>query len=240
MDVATQPDLPEDWDRLAATHGTFYHRSAWLRVLTECFGFRLHLCVATERGVLVGGLPLAEVPALVGPRRLVSLPFSYAAGTMSNGANVAAPLMLEAVARAESRRIQRIEIKTAGTTVDPAASFTRVIHYSTYRVRTNEGEGALWERLHAGSTQRSIRKAEKSGVRVERAGAVADWVLMADLQDETSHRLGVPAPPRDFFIEACRRLQGEGFADLYLAYLPSGAAAAGVTLWKGTREWIYA
>jgi hypothetical protein len=159
---------------------------------------------------------------------------------MSTGADVAAPLMLEAVARAESRRIQRIEIKTVGTTVDPAAPFTRVAHYSTYRVRTNEGEGALWERLHAGSTQRSIRKAEKSGVRVERAGAITDWALMADLQDETSHRLGVPAPPRDFFIEACRRLQGEGLADLYLAYLPSGAAAAGVTLWKGTREWIYA
>ena len=240
MNVATQPDLPGEWDQLAVSHGTFYHRSAWLRVLTEYFGFHLHVCVATDAGVLVGGLPLAEVPALLGPRRLVSLPFSYAAGVIARTGAIAPRLMAAAVDLAETRRIRRVEIKTVGAVADPPAPFTRVTHYNTYRVPTDGGERALWDRLHAGSTQRSIRKGEKAGVRVVRADKAGDWALMADLQDATSHRLGVPAPPRAFFVEACRRLQSEGLADLYLAYLHGGEPAAGITLWKGTREWIYA
>jgi GNAT acetyltransferase-like protein len=240
MNIATQPDLPDGWDRLAATHGTFYHRSAWLRTLAQYFGFPLHYCIATDAGAVVGGLPLAEVPALLGPRRFVSLPFSYATGPMATRTELAPMLLTAAVGLATARRIRRVEIKSIGTVSDPVPPFSRVVHYSTYRVPTEGGEGALWARLHPGSTQRSIRKGEKAGVAVESADSGSAWALMADLQDATSHRLGLPAPPRAFFVEGCRRLQSEGLADLYLARLPGGDTAAGIVVWKGTREWIYA
>lgn len=241
MNVGTQTEVPEGWDRLAATWGSFYHRSAWLDVLARQFGFRLHVVTARDGGALVGGLPLAEVPALLGPRRLVSLPFSYAAGAMMARDDLTPLLHAEAVRLATARGVRRIEIKSVGGTelqLDPA--FVRIRHYSTYRVPTEGGEAALWARLHPGSTQRSIRKGEKAGVRVERAGSQRDWATMADLQDATSHRLGLPAPPRTFFTEAGRALQEAGLADLYLAHLPAGGIAAAITVWKGPREWIYA
>jgi hypothetical protein len=63
---------------------------------------------------------------------------------------------------------------------------------------------------------------------------------MAQLEERTAHGHGLPAPPRNFFLEGCRELQRGGLADLYLAFTSAGAPAAAITLWKGPRSWIYA
>jgi len=41
------------------------------------------------------------------------------------------------------------------------------------------------------------------------------------------HGHGVPAPPRRFFLDSCRRLQQAGLVDLYLARIPDGRIAFG-------------
>jgi hypothetical protein len=56
----------------------------------------------------------------------------------------------------------------------------------------------------------------------------------------TARRHGVPAPPRRFFIDRCRQLQQRGLATLLLARLATGEVAAGIVLWKGRTNWIYA
>jgi lipid II:glycine glycyltransferase (peptidoglycan interpeptide bridge formation enzyme) len=114
------------------------------------------------------------------------------------------------------------------------------VRYATYRVDTAGGERAVWSRLHAASTRRGIKKAERDGVAVERDSSVACWRTMADLQAATSHRHGLPAPPTRFFAETCRGLQAAGLADLYVARAPNGDVIGAVVLWKGARSWIYA
>jgi lipid II:glycine glycyltransferase (peptidoglycan interpeptide bridge formation enzyme) len=94
--------------------------------------------------------------------------------------------------------------------------------------------------LNADSTRRGIRKAEKAGVRVERASSPAEWEAFARLEDVTARGHGLPAPPHAFFTVMCAGLQREGFSDLYLGYLADGRLAAGTVVWKGAREWIYA
>jgi lipid II:glycine glycyltransferase (peptidoglycan interpeptide bridge formation enzyme) len=116
----------------------------------------------------------------------------------------------------------------------------RIRHYSSYVLQTAGGEAGVWDRLHPSSTRRGIRKAEKEGVSAHRATSKDDWLEMARLEEETAHRHGVPAPPRRFFLGACRALQEDGLADLYLARLRGGGVAAGIVIWKGPREWIYA
>jgi hypothetical protein len=140
--------------------------------------------------------------------------------------------------RARDRRIRRVEIKSRGQ-FPPAPGFQRTSHYATYEVPTDGGEAAVWARLHPGSTQRSIRKGQKAGIVVRRGETVRDWEVMAELEERTAHAHGVPAPPRRFFLEGARALQGRGLADLYLAFTRSGAAAAAITIWKGPRTWIY-
>ncbi|MFL5491372.1 MAG: GNAT family N-acetyltransferase, partial [Gemmatimonadales bacterium] len=120
-----------------------------------------------------------------------------------------------------------------------APGFHRTSHYSTYEISIEGGEAGVWSRLHPGSTQRSIRKGQKAGLDIRRGETRDDWVIMAQLEERTAHSHGLPAPPRRFFTEGARRLQEAGLAAVYLALTSTGAAAAGITVWKGPRSWIY-
>lgn len=184
-------------------------------------------------------MPLLEVPALVGPRRLVSLPFSYAAGPF--GASAADAALCDAARDlARERHLSLLEVKRADASRPPAREFVRSSRYSTYRVDTSGDVKDVWRRLHASSTQRSIKRAQKEGVVVVTADGIKDWRTMLALQERTSHRLGVPAPPPRFFLELCPALQRAGLARLYIARVPGGSVAAAIVLWLGRRDWIYA
>ena len=242
MQIIARPEPPDGWERLVRELGIFYHDQRWILGLSRTFGFRVSFVGAFEGGELVGGLPLATVPALFGPRRLVSLPFSYAAGPIARTEDVALALANEATRLAARGGIGRVELKQPSTDWEPGSGFSRVVHYHAYRLSTSGGEEDVWRRLHRSSTQRGIKKSEKSGVRVIRASAEDEgaWLEMARLQESTSHRHGVPAPPRKFFLGLCRELQREGLAALYLAHVPERGIAAAIVVWKGAREWIYA
>ena len=240
VSVAALPEPPAAWAPLVRRIGSFYHEPAWIAGLRDAFGFRVHHLVAERDGALVGVLPLAEVRGLAGKRRLVSLPFSYCAGPVAVDEETAHALATAAVDLARDRGATRVEVKhVPGSPWSAATGFERTSHYATYRVDMSGDERTLFKRLHQSATQRGIRKSEKEGVVVQRGGDGA-WEAMAALQARTSHRLGLPAPPDEFFTRTCRSLERDGLADVYVARLADGRLAAAITLWKGTREWIYA
>ena len=238
LTISRTAEPPGDWESYASAHGTFYHLPRWAECLRDVYGLRFDYYSAHADGSLQGLLAMAEIPRLLGPRRLVSLPFSYAAGPLARDAAAADALTAAARENAVGRRIRRIEIKSRGE-FPPAPGFRRTSRYSTFEVPTDGGEADVWKRLHPGSTQRSIRKAEKAGVVVRRGETVGDWLMMAELEERTAHAHGLPAPPRRFFLDGCRRLQTAGLADVYLAFTRSGSRAAAITIWKGPRAWIY-
>jgi hypothetical protein len=239
LTITRTAEPPEDWRPFAEAHGTFYHQPEWAECLADIYRLRMEYYSARMGSELRGTLALAEVPALLGPRRLVSLPFSYAAGPVALDAAGALALGEAVRERARERRIRRVEIKSRGE-YPPAPGFHRTSHYATYEVPTDGGEAGMWKHLHPGSTQRSIRKGLKAGLLVRRGEAVDDWLVMAELEERTAHGHGLPAPPRRFFVEGGRRLQAAGLASVYLAFTPAGAPAAAITVWKGPRAWIYA
>ena len=231
-------DLPEEAVRLLAERGMFYHDPRWVAAVAECFRFHVHWLVVREASAVVGALALAEVPRLFGRPRLVSFPFSYAAGPVAGDPMTDGALCEAAIALARERGASRLDIKrpAAGMPAHPACD--RTSRYATYILDTSGTEEAVLSRLH-GSTVRGIRKAEREGVRVERDASEAGWSTMARLQEDSARRHGVPPPPRRFFSDTCRRLQREGLADLLLARV-DGTVVAGLVLWTGTRERIYA
>jgi hypothetical protein len=231
---------PADWAAFAAKHGDFYHAPAWLDVLARSYRFPLRCLTVRREGQVSGLLALAQVPILLGGSRLVSLPFSYAAGPLSRSAEDTAALLGAAQAWAKELGVRRLEVKHLDPPSEPAAGFSRVSRYATYRVDTSGGETAILKRLHADSTRRGIRKAEKEGVTVRHGTSEADWRLMADLEHRTARGHGVPAPPWQFFEAVRQTLQPAGLADLYLADVPGHGTSAAIMLWKGPRRWIYA
>lgn len=238
VEVAVEP--PADWAEFARERGGFYHDPDWLVALRDTFRFRLH-CISARRGAeLAGLLALMEVPRLGGAPRLVSLPFSYAAGPLAADPGVSHTLVERAGALARERRAHRLEIKARNPAEPPLEGFQRILRYHTYRIPLAGGEEAVWEGLHADSTRRSIKKGLREGAMVEPADGEAAWTEMAIVNERTAHRHGTPAPPRRFFVEACRSLQGAGRADLYLARAPGGVLLGGIVVYKGPTEWIYA
>lgn len=222
-------------------HGTFYHDQRWLEEITRCFGYRLHvLSTSAPDGSLTGGLALAEVPKLLGGRRLVSFPFSFIAGPLATDAATHLALAQDARALAADLAVHRLELKQLDVRVPAAPEFERSTRYTTFRVSTQGGEQAVWKRLHVTSTQQRIRKGQKAGVTVHDGHSEEDWLAMARLEERIQHGHGVPAPPRRFFVGSLRRLQQAGLVDLYLARVPDGRIAAGFVMFKGAREWIYA
>jgi hypothetical protein len=238
--VDVSETVPDGWAELAAERGTFYHDPAWIAAIGDCYRYPVRYLTCRSDGRLVGGLALALVPRLVGRHRLVSFPFSYAAGAMAADPDVQLQLAAAAVDLGRRLRSHRVELKQVGDAAPAAPGFVRSTHYSTYRVDTAGGEAAVWKRLHAASTQRGIKKGEKSGVRPVVGDSESDWQTMATLEELTARRHGVPAPPRRFFIDLCRQLQQRGLATLLLARLATGEVAAGIVLWKGRTNWIYA
>ncbi len=238
LTITRTAEPPPDWGAFARAYGTFYHLPEWAVCLSRTYRLKLECFSAHAGSQLQGLLAAAEVPPLVGPRRLVSLPFSYAAGPLAVDQGTADALAAALRERASDRRIRRVEIKSRGE-FPPAPQFHRTARYLTFEISTEGGEAGAWQRLHQGSTKRSIRKGEKAGVTVRPGATRDDWLLMAELEESTSHGHGLPAPPREFFTEGCRQLQAAGLADLYLAFTRSGASAAAITIWKGPRAWIY-
>lgn len=231
---------PEDWGGYAALHGEFYHDPRWVIALARTFGYRLHCLTARDGDRIVGLLALAEVPRLVGARRLVSLPFSYAAGPLAESAGAVTLLLDAALERAREVRAGRVEIKQVSPSAPPEPPWIRATRYSTYRLDTRGGEEAVLQRFHADSTRRGIRKSEKAGVQVRLGEGEGDWGAMAELEEGTARSHGVPPPPRGFFLEACVGLQRDGITQLYLASVPGTGVAAGLVVYKGPKRWIYA
>lgn len=236
--VRVDPAPPAGWDDLAAARGSFYHATAWLEGIGALFRYRLRYLSVMENGTLRALLPLAVVPTLSGARRLVSFPFSYAAGTVGDDGGCRL-LLARAIEEARSLRCRRLEVKSSGAGA-VEAGFERVVHYRSYRVPTAAGLDPVWSSLNADSTRRGIRKAERGGVVARLGGDVVDWTAMARLQEDTSREHGTPPPPRAFFVDHARGLSLRGLADLWLAFAPSGGdPIAGIVIWKGPREWVY-
>jgi len=233
MKVTRHDEPPAGWDDLARELGTFYHQRAWITGLARCLRYRTHWLAAREGDRLVGALALAEVPGLLGGVRLASYPFSFIAGPMARGPEVATALAMEAQSLTAERRARRVEIKQFGPTAQPPApGWIRSDRYRTYRVLPDGGEGAVWKRLHVTSTQQRIRKGQKAGVEVVDGRSAEDWLAMAQLEEKVQQGHGVPAPPRALFLDVCRGLQESGLADLYLARVPGGRIAAGFVMFK--------
>jgi Acetyltransferase (GNAT) domain len=243
--IVIEVEPPADWEAYARARGSFYHLPQWAECLRDIYRLRIEYFSARTNWWpgcaegLQGMMAVAEIPPLLGPRRLVSLPFSYAAGPLASDAAITDDLVSALRDHARDLSIPRVEVKSRGE-FPPAAGYHRIQHYTTYEVPTVGGEAEVWGRLHPGSTQRSIRKGEKAGVTVRRGETVKDWLMMAKLEERTAHSHGLPAPPRRFFTEGCRKLQAQGLADVYLAFTRSGQRAAAITVWKGPQAWIYA
>ncbi|MDR0715886.1 MAG: FemAB family PEP-CTERM system-associated protein [Azoarcus sp.] len=185
------------WDAFVRStpQATFFHLSAWQRIIGEVFGHRTFFLYVERGGEIIAVLPLAEVKSLLFGHALVSLPFCvYGGVAAANDAGEDAVAALEAEADALARKlgVRHLEYRNLAPRHE---GWPRQDIYVTFRKEIlPEAEADM---LAIPRKQRAmVRKGIKNGLvahldhDVERFFAVyADNVL----------RHGTPALPKRYF-----------------------------------------
>lgn len=209
------------WDAFVNARGDAagYHAWDWQRVFTNAFG---HACVylMARRGTHIEGiLPLVQIKSLIFGNTLTSLPFLNYGGVMADTTDAAEALVAAAREQARARRCGHVELRHV------APQFPS-LPCKQHKVSMRLGLGdTLWDGLDR-KVRNQIRKAEKSGLVVERGGEelVGDFytVFARNMRD-----LGTPVYSRRLFEEVLRAFPQR--SQLHVVRLNRQPVAAGFT-----------
>lgn len=162
------PVVRPGWDDMLRSHErhSFFHSSAWARVLSETYGYR-SLYFAFVRGNRLSALiPVMEIRSILTGRRGVSLPFSDYCEPIGSGGRWPQELfelLKEVLSYGEKAGWRFLELRGGRPIVgnsEPSASF--LLH----NIQLGSGDEKHIFSSFRKSTQRNILKAAGSGLRV--------------------------------------------------------------------------
>ncbi len=212
-------------------HASVFHGSEWAAVLNKTYGFEPHYLVKRSGGEITAALPLMEVNSWLTGRRGVSLPFTDDCELLGENAGEVAALILDALEMGRSRGWKYLEFRGGrGHFQDAKPSVT----FYGHEIDLAAGETALFERLES-SVRRSIRKSEKSGLKIEFLNTLESVKAFYSLLCLTRQRHGMPPQPFRFFENIHGEIISKGMGTVVLASLEGRAVAGAVYLGQGRR-----
>ena len=217
------------WEAYVEARGdaTGYHSWRWRQVFEGAFGHECVYLAARQGGLIVGVLPMVQIKSLLFGRTLTSLPFLNYGGVMADAPEIADALIEQARDEARVRRCSHVELRHVE---QQFANLPCKQHKVAMHLPVADG---MWDRLDR-KVRNQIRKAEKSGLVVERGGEalVNDFytIFARNMRD-----LGTPVYGRRLFAEILREQPED--ARLHLVYLGDQAIAGGLSYaYGGTVE----
>lgn len=213
----TNPLEHSDWDAQITTHNcavrSFFHTTAWVKALTETYGFRPIYFVSKESGAIHSVLPLMEVDSALTGKRAVALPFTDACEPLCADKTEFSDLLRNAVELAQARDWKYLEFRGGGTFLKGTAPS---LSFYGHSVEIPAGEQAYFAQLNS-SVRRAVRKAEKSGVCVEISRDLAAVKQYYLLHCKSRRRHGLPPQPFSFFKNIQRHVLSSGLGVVVLA-----------------------
>ena len=236
--VAVDPCEYAGWDALLEQRGdaSFFHGSAWARVLHETYGHKpVYFCRVDDAGRLVSLLAVMEVCSAVTGRRGVGLPFTDVCGPLGSGESKdAAELFDQALQHGREQGWRYLECR-GNIRAWPGAWGSVAFH--GHVVDLSEETERMFQALES-SVRRGIRKAEQSEVKVEFSNNAELMDVYYGLHCQTRRRHGVPPQPKRFFDNIARFVLGAGRGFVAVARKDSRPMAAAVYFHAG-REATY-
>jgi len=145
---------------------TLFHRIEWKDVMERVFRHRTHYLLAESEAGVAGVLPLAEVRSVLFGHALVSLPFCVYGGAVSADPGVVHALHEAARDLAATLGVTHLELRNRRPT---EADWPRQDLYATFRKPLLPDLEANFKAIPS-KRRNMVRKAEKSGLRVEMDG----------------------------------------------------------------------
>ncbi|WP_341676074.1 FemAB family XrtA/PEP-CTERM system-associated protein [Niveibacterium sp. SC-1] len=182
------------WDAFvkACPQASFFHLSAWQRLIEEEQRHRTHFLFAERGGDIVGVLPLAEVKSRLFGHSLASLPFCVYGGIASEDAEAVAALESAAERIALDRGVSHLEYRN----VQPRhADWPGQDLYVTFRKRLEADDEANMAAIPR-KQRAMVRKGIKNGLSAQRD---ADVSRFFSVYADNVRRHGTPALARRWF-----------------------------------------
>ena len=191
------PICEPTWDDLALSHPerTFFHSSAWAKVLSKTYGHKALYLRCSIQGELAALIPVMEVRSPITGCRGVGLPFTDFCGPFLFG-QAGADCVIDALSQlAKRRKWKYFEIRE-GRILRRSATPSVTFYGHTLNLRGDMKDCLL--RLSS-SCRRAIRKAEASDLEVGLSRTFKSMEAFYELHVQTRKRHGVPPQPKSFF-----------------------------------------
>jgi lipid II:glycine glycyltransferase (peptidoglycan interpeptide bridge formation enzyme) len=227
------PLCDADWDRLVVSHPdySFFHSSAWAKVLCKTYGHEPLYLHFSQDGETVALVPMMEVRSPLTGRRGVCLPFTDFCGPLLFGEGGAAMVLDRLSTLARERKWKHFEIR-GGRTLDVSAKPAIAFYGHTLDLR--DGEEALLARLKS-SVRRALRKAERSDLIIEVSRTREATLEFYRLHTHTRKRHGLPPQPESFFLNIYEEIIKSGLGFINLASSGSRPVAGAVFFHLGKK-----
>jgi hypothetical protein len=232
IQIVNPLDYP-NWDDLllSCPDYSFFHSTAWSKVLRETYRYSPTYFTIFENGHLQALVPVMQVDSFLTGRRGVSLPFTdYSDAIISDGISFN-NLFDHIIRYGEDQGWKSLEIR-GGQKVPQLApiSFTYCRHILDLRNDTQEIFSSLRD-----NTKRNIKKAIKQGVKVEISSTLDSVKGFHRLNVITRKRHGLPPQPFHFFEKVYEHIISKNLGFVVLASYKDNIIAGAVFFHLGEK-----
>jgi FemAB-related protein (PEP-CTERM system-associated) len=203
----------DEWDAYVShhNHSSFSHLHGWGETLASVYDLQIFRLAARDRkkqNKIVGILPLILFPAPGLDPRLISLPYSDAAGILAQDAATQEKLLLAALKLAQDLGAIHLELRQSGDLAIPRTKPPVAHTPNTFKVGLSrdlpDSVEALWQQIGP-KIRNQVRKAKKNGGKVIIGGSELLPQFYA-VFSENMRDLGSPVHDRMLFDRMARHL----------------------------------
>lgn len=186
-----------NWDDLLLTNpeASFFHTSAWARILSESYNYTPLYFTEIENEKLTALIPVMEIKSILTGKRGVSLPFTDLCDPIVQNGNQFNPILENIFRHGKAAGWKYIEFKGGKGIFHKEPSVSYCYHH-TLDLTRNEND--IFSSFKS-NTRRNIRKAIKQGVKIELFNTLESVRSFYRLNCITRKYHGLPPQPFNFF-----------------------------------------
>ncbi len=187
----------DQWDKLIieSNQYSFFHSYEWIKVLRESYGYKPNFFILKNNRGRPALLPLMEVNSRYTGRRGVSLPFSDYCDPIIREEIAARRLWEHAIDFGKKSNWKYLDLH-GGDIIFQGKNPSR--EFYGHLLTLNAEPNKILKQFRD-STRRSIKKAVKSGVEIQRSNSLQSMLDFYRLHCLTRKRHELPAQPIQFF-----------------------------------------
>lgn len=223
--VINPTEVPE-WDGMVAAFPgcSFFHSSAWSKVLSDSYGYKQLYFTLWQNDRLAALLPIMEVDSMITGRRGVCLPFTDYCDPLATSTDHFNELFRAVLDHGRRRGWNFVEIRGGGEFFAGREASTR---YLVHTLNLTGRESDVFLALRD-STRRNIKKSSDNGVSVQMLTTEQGVRDFYRLNQITRREHGLPPQPYRFFEHVYEHVISKGLGFVILGSYQDVPIAAAV------------